>query len=495
MTGPPRARAGRPRKTPLLPIAPSREICLELQDNGRFVQSAVTFFRCRNSPDPAAQAARLTDQFIAHNAALFRLLDVRVHRDYDGSDVLILMESGNTVGAVPLLSPMSARPDFGLVIQPRFPWAGIGPMLSEMGWRIAPTPLRLPLLKRSERRVPPWVLSFMVLARLKSLLERLERRFEVAAETRSAPKGQVDWTQYATRHIARGAFQSVPCVFADLRDDRLLKGAIRFALERQIHSLQTQSHHGAFVHRLIELAESLLSSVARVPPRRPDPSEVESWLRRPLSTKWLLEGLQAIEWTADERGLAGLSDLEGIPWSLPMELFFEAWVESLMQQVARRIGATLRSGRLRETVSPLTWEPPYPGAQRSLVPDLILEHQYTTVVVDAKYKRHWEELHKGSLLQMESLQEQHRADLLQVLAYTNLAHRKEVIGCLVYPCTPSTWESLSRRGMLFHRAELPARERRVQVWLTAIPIGFGLADVVNTFTDQLRKHSALAPHG
>jgi hypothetical protein len=132
---------------------------------------------------------------------------------------------------VPLVSPLSGRQDFGLVVQPRFPWAGIGPMLAEMGWLISPTPLRLPLLKRSERRVPPWVLSFRVLARLKALLDRLERRFELITETRSGPKGNIDWTRYATREMPRGGFLQVPCTFPDLRDDRHLKGAIRFAIE------------------------------------------------------------------------------------------------------------------------------------------------------------------------------------------------------------------------------------------------------------------------
>src|ERR1039458_2651480 len=94
-------------------------------------------------------------------------------------------------GNVPLLmrgciSPLTAHHDLGLVVQPRFPWAGIGPMLAEMGWLISPTPLKLPPLKRSERRVPLWVLSFMVLARFKALLDRLDRRFEGTTETRSA---------------------------------------------------------------------------------------------------------------------------------------------------------------------------------------------------------------------------------------------------------------------------------------------------------------------
>jgi hypothetical protein len=107
---------------------------------------------------------------------------------------------------------------------------------------------------------PPWVLSFMVLARLKALLDRLERRFELTSEVRSVPKGSIDWTQYATRQLPQGNFLSVPCTFPDLRDDRHLKGAIRFAIEKQLRSLESQNAQGALVHRLIALAESLLQT-------------------------------------------------------------------------------------------------------------------------------------------------------------------------------------------------------------------------------------------
>lgn len=55
-------------------------------------------------------------------------------------------------------------------------------------------------------------------------------------------------------------------------------------------------------------------------------------------------------------------------------------------------GGSLESGRKRETVSPLAWNPPYLGSQRSLIPDIILKFEETSVVIDAKYKRHWERL-------------------------------------------------------------------------------------------------------
>ena len=478
--------------TPLKAVRPTHDICLELQDHTRVTKSAVALFGVKDSADPPAQAARLAEQFIRQNAPIFQLLQVSVRRDYDGRDVLLEIDSGSAVGAVPLVSPLTGRQDFGLVVQPRFPWTGIGPMLAEMGWLIVPTPLRLPLLKRSERRVPPWVMSYMVLARIKALLDQLGRRFELVTETRTAPKGNIDWVQYATRQMARGDFLAVPCTYPDLRDDRNLKGAIRYALERQLRSLQTQQEQGAFIHRLVVLAESLSRMVDDVPSIRPQRSYAQTWLRRPMRTEAFVEGLQAIDWTVEERGLAGLSDLDGIPWTMPMERFFEAWVETVMRSVARQMGGTLKTGRRRETVSPLAWDPPYSGSQRSLVPDLILELEGTSFIIDAKYKRHWEELQYAPWhAQDTTLQERHREDLLQVLAYANLARSADIVCCLVYPCSQETWESLLKRDRLYHQAELPNGGRRVRVWLTAIPMGAAVSSVADSFGKQMRTGARL----
>jgi hypothetical protein len=471
----------------LASVRSGQGICLELADHSTIVRPAAELFNLRDSRNPQAQAARLIDQFLTQNRAVFELLQVSVRRDYDGSEVLLLLQSANAVGAVPLFSPLNARPDFGLIVQPRFPWSGIGPMLAEMGWLVSPTPLRLPLLKRSERRVPPWVLSFMVLSRLKALLDRLDRRFEIATESRSAPKGSVRWQQYATQDLPRGNFLSIPCTFPDLRDDRQLKGAIRFTIEKQLHSLDTQRQNGSFVHRLIAFAETLLLKVQNAPSRRPAALEIVSWLRRPLSAESFREGMQAIDWTIEDRGLAGLSDLEGIPWSMPMDQFFEAWVETVFRTVAQRVGGVLRAGRRRETVAPISWEPPFLGSQKSLVPDLILESENCTLIIDAKYKRHWEEMeHRSWNLQQDDLREQHRADLLQVLAYANLTGAERVVCCLVYPCALATWESLHGRGRLFHHASLPYHSRQIDVWLTAVPMHAQFDPIASPLVEQIR---------
>jgi hypothetical protein len=484
-----RQGAHRGRTTPPLgPPTRLNEVCLELEDHSIVQRSAIDFFQLRGLRDPSSQAARMAEQFVTQNRSLTSLLDVCIHRNYDGSDVQLIIQAGSAVGAVPLFSPTTARLDYGLVVQPRFLWPGIGPMLAEMGWRVSPSPLRLPLLRRSERRVPVWVLSLMILTRLKALLDSLDRRFEISRETLRAPRGTVDWTEYATKSLPNAGWLSIPCSFPDLRDDRFLKGAIRYSLERQIRALETQKEHGAFVHRLIDFGQQLLRRVLGVPAYVPSSVTLGAWLQRPMHTEQFADGLQAIEWTVDERGLAGLSDLEGLPWTMRMDQFFEAWAETVFRMVAQHTGAQVRVARKRETTHPVSWEPPYIGSQKSLIPDIWLEWNSTTLIVDAKYKRHWEEFqrHQWSNVE-EELREQHRNDLLQVLAYANLARTATVIACLVYPCSPKSWESLRDRGRLIHKAELAVGSRSLQLWLTALPMATAVESIATPLADDLRS--------
>ncbi len=424
-----------------------------------------------SSRDPVPQAARLAQQFITQNRGILNSFGVAADLHYDGTSLDLLLKSGTKIGALPLLSPTSGKPDYGLIIKPRFDWSGIGPMLAVMGWRVIPSPLKLPMLPRSERKIPPWVLSTMILIRLKALLDRLERRFELVDCTLSAPKGTVHWNRYAVSGIARSKFLEVPCTIPDLRDDRDLKSSIHFTLLRQLSSLESQRTAGIVVIHLISLCQSLIERVRQHSPKRPDTNTYEMYYRRSLTSHVFREGIQAIEWTVEDRGLAGMADLEGIPWMMSMEEFFEAWLEALVARVARHVGGVMRIGRKRETITPLLWEPPYTGSQKYLLPDVVLERESDTIIFDAKYKEHWEELNLDCWGNLDDeIRERHRTDLLQVLAYSTTSAKKRVVSCLVYPCQNSTWESLSARGRLYHKASLASGNRQIDLVLTAVPM-------------------------
>jgi hypothetical protein len=339
------------------------------------------------SRDPSSQVARLADQFLEVNRNAFRELELNIDLNYRNSIIELEVHAGTRIGAIPLISPTSGRYDYGLVVRPRFDWPGIGPILGATGWRVIPSALPMPLLPRSERRIPPWVLSTIVLFRLRKLLYQLQRRFEIVSETRSSPRGSIDWTRYLRGYVSCARFLDVPCRFPDLQGDRDLRSAIRFALERQLHSLESQRAAGSFAIELIEMCQGLIELVHDVRPRAPSPATFHLWRRAELKTEVFRQGVEAIEWTAEERGLAGLSDLQGLPWVMSMEQFFEAWVETLMSRVARQIGGNLHSGRERQTVVPLNWNPPYLGSQKALIPDLVIERGDTTIIVDANIER------------------------------------------------------------------------------------------------------------
>lgn len=466
--------------------------CFEAKDSSVTRLPADFLLQHQASRDLASQVARLTDHFIDSNRDALRELDVSIDPHYRNSAIELDIRAGTRIGAIPLISPSDGKHDYGLVVRPRFDWPGIGPILGATGWRVIPAPLRMPMLPRSERRVPPWVLSTVVLFRLKEFLEQMRRRFEIANEERSSLRGRIDWERYVRRQLCRARFLEVPCSFPELQSDRELRGAIRFALEKQLHSLETQRLAGSFVRELIDLCRSLIDRVADVPPREPRPTVFQAWQRGTLRSDVFRRGVEAIEWTAEERGLAGLSDLNGLPWAKSMEQLFEAWVETLMSHVARQVGGVLRTGRERQTVVPINWDPPYLGSQKSLIPDVVIEREDTTVIVDAKYKEHWEEMQErrwGDL--EEELRDRHRADLLQVLAYSTVALKSKVLVCLAYACNEQRWLSLRERNLLLHRTSLPLAERRVELALVAFPLSTRLAsDAINVMANEIHRVAA-----
>lgn len=474
--------------SPLEKASPVQNCCLELEDHSRQRITADRLFPVKDRRMAGATHARLAEQLLVQNRQLFDHLNLEVASIYDGSQVALQMESASTIGAVPLVSPLTGKPDFGVVVQPRFPWKGLGPMLGQMGWRVVPRPLRLPLLRRSERRVPPWVISLMVLERLETLLRQLQRRFDFKEDVLPAPKGTIRWNDYVNRHLAAGRADRVPCRYPDLRDDSHLKGMIRWTAEIQARSLSTQVEHGGFVHQLLERAQGLIEKVRDVAPVRPAPTLTERFARLPLRSEILMEGLEAIEWTAEERGLAGVCDLEGIPWVMDMDQFFEAWVECVLEKVSRNVGGALQRGRLRQTQVPLRWEYPRVGTQLSLIPDFVLEAHDVTLIADAKYKRHFEEISSHTYRDVaDEIRETHREDILQVLAYSSLYGGRSRLALLVYPCRKETWDSLKRRNLAILRADVASAGAASQLWLCSIPMEARVEEAAEPVIDAIRK--------
>ncbi|WP_018131040.1 5-methylcytosine restriction system specificity protein McrC [Effusibacillus pohliae] len=480
----------RKRQFRLLPRnePPAGQSLIELSDTTQDHQiPASMLFRDYRARDPHPMEARLAHLFIKINRGIMRDFGVSADVKYDGQDVMISFQTQSHVGAIPLLSPTTGQADYGLVVRPRFEWMGIGSMLGVMNWRVVPSILNLPTLPQSDRKIPPWVLSSTILLRLRQLLENLDRQFITKEEDLTSPKGTIRWDTYVSNRVANARLLQVPCRFPELEENRELKAAIHYTLLKQWAGLESQRQAGAIVLRLLDLCQSLLQRVRHIPPKKPTGVYLDAWKTRRGHTDVFRNGLQAIHWTVDERGLAGIGELEGLSWMMPMETFFEAWVETIVSHLAKRYSGVVRTGRKRETIIPLRWDRPYLGSQKYLLPDLIYTRGNTTIIFDAKYKNHWEEMSVerwGNL--DETLRERHRIDLLQVLAYSSISTAEKTICCMVYPCRRNTWESLKERNRLFHHAHIGAGEKTIVLALTAVPMDGQIDQIAESMQAMLK---------
>lgn len=222
-----RQRGRQPRRaSPLRRVEPIRAEAIVLNDTS--VTPIEAAILARTSSGDASREAKLAHQFIERNAKTFARFSIEARVDFDGSRVFVVFRSGAQIGAFPLVSPISGRAEVTLIVRPRFGWVGLGRALGTSGFKIVPHVLSLPLLPKTEREIPDWVLSATVLPRLKALLAQLLRRFEMVEDIQRAPHGQVNWSSYVTEKLPAMKFLDVPCRHPDLRNNRELTAAIHY---------------------------------------------------------------------------------------------------------------------------------------------------------------------------------------------------------------------------------------------------------------------------
>ena len=284
-----------------------------IQDSARvFVSAADWLVEPGVDKRKAADLAqRRSESLLDINRGILTDFGVRGQLGGARGDIGIWLESDTRIGALPLLSPSSAKPDLGLIIEPRFSWSSTGDMLVGTGFRITPEILPLPrMVPNSDRQIPSWVLSATVLMRVEAMLKQTSRRFEMNDALLHAPKGQVNWGRYATNHWAQGQLLTIPCRFPDLLLDSKLLSVMHWTVLRHQDSLRTQRGRHIAVLHLLQRCDTLLTRLRSYAPCRP----ATGW--HPASNSALTvvfrEGLEAIRWTVDERGLGGTSDLAGL---------------------------------------------------------------------------------------------------------------------------------------------------------------------------------------
>ncbi|HLA81335.1 MAG TPA: hypothetical protein VJP78_06935 [Thermoleophilia bacterium] len=342
----------------------------------------------------------------------------------------------------------------------------------ESGWSAAPEFLELPLVPGSARDVPPWVLAGPVLARLAALLKSVTKGYEDREVELQRPRGRILWKRYLRESLATGAWHHLPCRFSDLTNDPFLRRALRWTLERVRHELVNVGGSDLVAAHLAHVAHLLLETLRGVLPEKPRSDTLGRLLAGRMTSCEGRQGLEAILWVVDERGLGGGRELDGLSWQLALENLWEQYVESVIRREVAAEGGEVLVGRLGQTVFPLNWTDSGNRSMRHLVPDIVVRRGKSVRIIDAKYKAHLADVEEqGWWALSEDVKAAHRADLHQVLAYASLYDADVLTATLAYPLRRSVWQSLKMTGRDVTRAELTRGGRSITLELRGIPFG------------------------
>lgn len=417
------------------------------------------------------------DGFIRANEWALARLDCRVDVAGGPDGAVLRIKPGGHTGAVPLRSAQTQAVVGGLVVVPRFEWAGVGRVLHETGWAAVPEFLDLPLVPGSGREIPPWVLAGPVIRRLGELLRTAKRGYRDRIEDLKRPRGRILWTEYTSEKMPAGKWDTLPCRYPDLASDPRLRRWIRWGLERVRTALVGAGGHDALALHLAHEASRLLGLIPETP-LFPARRELEATVGRRdvLLDAAVGRGLQALGWLVDERGLGGGRELDGLAWTLPLDRLWELYVAAHVANIARLAGGQLFVGHKGQTVFPLQWSDPSLRSLGHLTPDIVLRRHDELRVFDAKYKAHFAELDEAGWLRMaDDVRDSHRADLHQVLAYAALFAAPRITTTLIYPLRPTTYAALHSRGRDIARAQLLHGGRELTLELQGLPFGGAVA--------------------
>ena len=417
------------------------------------------------------------DSFLRFNHDALKSLDVTPAISNDSNGLEIKLLPGQHVGAVPIRSSLTGEVAGGLIIKPRFGWAGIGQVLSETGWSTVPKFLETnQLVPGSAREIPPWVIAGPVLKRLEELIKEISPGFNEKRETLTKPKGRIDWPSYVQESFVRGKWHHVPCAYPVLETDSLLLRNIRWALERVYHNLLSVGGRDYFTQSLAVVAIRLLENLRDIIPLAPTKERLNSLVsNNRIFAETVRRGIEAISWIVDERGLGGGNERDGLAWILSLDELWEKYVVSVYKRELSLYGAKIQVGYKGETVFPLNWANTSIRTLSHLIPDIIASYQGRVHIIDAKYKSHLIEVEESRWYEVgEKIQEEHRADLHQILAYAALFEATEIRATLVYPLRQLTYASLVERKKDRSVAELYHGGRRITLELRGIPFGGNL---------------------
>lgn len=367
-------------------------------------------------------------KWLRRNAIYLEFLGISYR--FDENNNFILTPS-NKVGLAPLKNPYGGQIYGSIVVKPRLKWEEIYKILNVIEWKYQPDFIKdeEPIL--SDGVLPRWFKAIETLNAISAAINLFMKGVDRKHIMSKVPIGSVNWNEYARKSLPYCKYDSFHTTISeysyDLEVHRQFKGIVKIITEDISNS--------KVPIKIKNKAKTLLARIDKklemVSYDEPNVYKLKK-ARIPYFYKIYYEKAiqKCIEYIEESKFSLKTDNYYGLPWRIEMDRLFEHWVEYWAYKFSKMIGANYfsdikRNSRIRfHNLG--NWK-----SMAQLRPDIIIEKDSKTLILEVKYKKHLFYLQYGKSTQ--EVLEEHRHDLHQLLAYMSTSQSNKRIGCLMYP--------------------------------------------------------------
>ena len=365
------------------------------------------------------KAPEQVQKFITFNKYSFDFLEVTPAILGTDQNTSIAFRTSKFIGTIPLRAADTGKQIGDFVVIPRFTgrdrFEDYIEILNLLGTEISPEVIdSLPLASGKNFRPPLYLEAVKFIASLEALLSRPWRKFDNVERISNQPSGQINWIKY-------------------INNEYKVESRLDFSARKNI--LSEFHFEYAEVRYVFDICKNELLS-SNTPQRikntiRPKLNFIEEKLyhhKPKVANKLLVKSSDSptvITCKMQGNKILNFNLVESTAWRVDFSDVFEKYVQYIFKEVAKETGGKLFANFKfhSRTSKHYSWE------LKHIEPDAIYQKESLLVFIDAKYKSNLYNKFDKS----ESLKEEHRHDLHQIMAYSSFSKSDFKYGFLCYP--------------------------------------------------------------
>ena len=364
-------------------------------------------------------APEQSQKFLSINKDVFEFLGVKPKIIDTDQNTSIAFRTSSFIGAIPLRASDTGKQIGDFVVMPRFTgrdrFEDYIEILNLLGTEISPEVIdSLPLASGKNFRPPLYLEAVKFIAALEVLISKPWRKFDNVEKISSQPTGQINWNKYINN---------------EYKIENRLKFPTRKNILSEFHSEYSEVRFVFDICKNELLSSNTPQRIKNIIRPRLNFIEEKLYLHKPTVTNNISvrsSDSPAIKICKEQANkILNYNLVESTAWRADFSDVFEKFVQHIFKEVAKETGGKLFANFKfqSKTSKHYSWELKY------IEPDAIYQKDNFLVFIDAKYKSNLYNKFGNS----ETLMDDHRRDLHQIMAYSSFSKTNLKYGFLCYP--------------------------------------------------------------